>query len=172
LLVSGLVGREDDQKPVAAVGKVYGKTWYKTDVELPLQSDFQVFTGNEQKKYSLKIGSFSIPFWGFGKIKYKEYETEKNVHPIKFLKWKLPIDYVQKTVRERQLVQRDYTKAQAVSAAKELAMNDLKTKIPNDAKIVDEYVLHEQVENGKVKLSIYFQVIEDIAEAKPIVQGD
>ncbi|PKR85110.1 sporulation protein YqfD [Heyndrickxia camelliae] len=172
LLVSGLVGREEDQKPIAAIGKVYGKTWYKTDVELPLQSDFQVFTGHEQKKYSLKIGSFSIPFWGFGKIKYKEYETEKNVHPIKFLKWTLPIEYVHKTVRERQLVQRDYTKAQAVNAAKELAVNDLKTKIPNDAKIVDEYVLHEQVENGKVKLSMYFQVIEDIAEAKPIVQGD
>ncbi|MBS4173577.1 sporulation protein YqfD [Bacillus sp. FJAT-49736] len=172
LLVSGLIGREEDQKPVAAIGKVYGKTWYKSDVELPLQSDFQVFTGKEHKKYTLKMGSLSIPFWGFGKIKYKEYEKENNVHQIKFLKWDLPIKYVQTTVREKQFAQRDYTKDQAISAAKELAKNDLRAKIPNDAKIVDEYVLHEKVEHGKVKLSMYFQVIEDIAEAKPITQGD
>jgi similar to stage IV sporulation protein len=172
LLVSGLIGREEDPKPVAAVGKVFGKIWYKTNVQLPLQSDFQVFTGKEQRKYSIKINFINIPVWGLGKIKYKAYEVEKNVHHVKFLKWTLPIEYVIKTSREKENVKRDYTKSEAVNAAKELARSDLRAKIPNDAKIVDEYVLHEQVENGKVNLAIYFQVIEDIAKAKPIIQGD
>ncbi|MDQ7864118.1 hypothetical protein RCO48_32715 [Peribacillus frigoritolerans] len=33
-------------------------------------------------------------------------------------------------------------------------------------------ILHESMENGKVKLSIHYQVIEDIAIGQPIIQGD
>jgi len=32
--------------------------------------------------------------------------------------------------------------------------------------------LQQEVDNGKVKLSINFQVIENIAEERPIIQGD
>jgi similar to stage IV sporulation protein len=37
---------------------------------------------------------------------------------------------------------------------------------------MDENVLHVMRANGKVKLKILFQVMEDIVETKPIVQGD
>ncbi|MGW9607697.1 sporulation protein YqfD, partial [Heyndrickxia sporothermodurans] len=131
-----------------------------------------VYTGNEKRKYSLKIGSVSIPLWGFGKIEYKDYDKETESHKIKFLKWSLPIKYENTTIRENEKVERNYTKNEAINAAKEIALSDLKAKIPSDAKIIDEYVLHQKVENGKVDLSIYFQVTENIAKAKPIIQGD
>ena len=60
----------------------------------------------------------------------------------------------------------------SIEAAKELARRDLKMNIPEDAHVDEEYILHEEVENGKVKLSINFQVIENIAEEKAIIQGD
>ena len=110
--------------------------------------------------------------WGFGKIEYKEYDSEKEPHKINFIKWSLPVKYEETTVREKENVKRKYSEKQAIDAAKEKARNDLKSKIPTDAKVVDEYVLHEKVENGKVNLSIYFQVIENIAIEKPIIQGD
>ena len=44
--------------------------------------------------------------------------------------------------------------------------------IPEDARVDEEYILHEEVENGKVKLSVNFQVIENIAEEKAIIQGE
>jgi similar to stage IV sporulation protein len=172
LLVSGLVGSEEKPTPVAATGEVMGKIWYQSNVEMPLKSDFQVYTGKEKRKHAVEIGSLRIPFWGFGKIKYTKYDEEVESYPVKFLAWQLPIKYVEITAREKQMVVREYTNAQAVKAAKSLARNDLKAKIPKDAKIVDEYTLHEKVENGKVKLALYFQVIENIAQAKPIIQGD
>lgn len=172
ILVSGIIGNEHNSKMVAAIGKVLGKTWYKTDVQMPLQSDFQVYTGSEKRKYSLQIGNMQIPLWGFGKIKYKSYDNEEEGHKIKFLKWTLPIKYKETTVREKEKAKRDYSEKEAINAAKEIARSDLKAQIPSDAKIVDEYVLHQKVENGKVNLSIYFQVIENIAVAKPITQGD
>ncbi|MCM3237044.1 sporulation protein YqfD [Heyndrickxia oleronia] len=172
LLVSGTIGNEHNEKQVAAIGKIYGKTWYKSTVEMPLESDFQVYTGKEKRKYSLNFGSVKVPLWGFGKIEYNEYDSEKEPHKINFIKWSLPVKYEETTVREKENVKRKYSEKQAIDAAKEKARNDLKSKIPTDAKVVDEYVLHEKVENGKVNLSIYFQVIENIAIEKPIIQGD
>ncbi|MER2140433.1 MAG: stage IV sporulation protein, partial [Priestia megaterium] len=41
-----------------------------------------------------------------------------------------------------------------------------------DAKIKGEKVLHQEQDNGKVRLSIHYQVIENIANTQPIIQGD
>ncbi len=54
LLVSGLIGKEGETLQVPAKGEVWGETWYKSDVILPLKSTFQVYNGNEKSKYYLK----------------------------------------------------------------------------------------------------------------------
>jgi similar to stage IV sporulation protein len=84
----------------------------------------------------------------------------------------LPISYVEKVIREKESFRRLLSKEEAVQAAMELAREDVKKNIPTDAKIDEEILLHEKVENGKVKLTIHFQVIENIAKEKPITRGD
>ena len=51
ILVSGLIGKEGETIEVPAKGKIWGETWYKSDVELPIKSNFKVYNGNEQRKY-------------------------------------------------------------------------------------------------------------------------
>ncbi|MEK3890685.1 sporulation protein YqfD [Bacillus sp. FSL K6-3431] len=172
MLVSGTIGNEDKQVNIPARGEVWGHTWYNSKVEFPLESSFQVYSGEEKRIHSLEIGKLNIPVWGFGKIPFSKYETEKEEHDLHFLGWKLPIKYVDKTLREKEESHRSLTKKEAIEAAKELAKRDLKINIPEDARLDKEYILHEDVENGKVKLSINFQVIENIAEEKTIIQGD
>lgn len=172
LLVSGLIGKEEEKQPVPARGEILGETWYKSYVELPLETTFQVFNGNEKRKFYLKMAGKEIPVWGFGKHDYKEYETESSEHTLKLLKWELPVKIVNKTIREKEEVSRTYTKERAVKSAKELARKDIKNRIPEDAMIKGEEILHQSIKNGKVRLSIHFQIIEDIAKAQPIIQGD
>lgn len=172
LLVSGLYGKEDDMKTVAASGEILGETWYSTKVELPLKSTFQVFNGNEKRKYSFKIAGKALPVWGFGEPDFKEYETEVNDHPIKFFKWALPLMVEKKTLREREEVTRIYSREEAVESAKELARKDIKNHLPENAIIKGEKILHQSIENDKVKLTTHFTIIEDIAVGQPIIQGD
>jgi similar to stage IV sporulation protein len=172
LLVSGLIGKEGQTEQVSATGEIKGETWYKSYVELPLKSTFQVFNGNEKRKFLVKIGGFSVPIWGFGEPKYKEYEIEGNTHKIHFLYWQLPISYENKTYRERETVTREYTNEEAIKKAKEIAIKDIKTRLSEDATIKGEKILHQAIENGKVKLSLHFQIIENIAQGQPIIQGD
>jgi len=172
VLVSGTIGREGEEQLVPARGEVLGETWYWTEVKLPLTTNFQVYTGNEVRKHAITIGKFNIPVWGFGKVEYKQSVTEENKKPIKFLKWNLPISYQQSTIRESENETRVYTEKQAYTVAREMARKDIKSLIPEDAKIKGEKVLRQLVKDGKVNLIVHFQVIENIAEPQPITQGD
>lgn len=168
LLVSGEIGQEGQTQLVPAEGEVWGETWYTSHVELPLKTNFNVFNGKEEQKYYIEMGKFDIPIWGFGKSKFKESETEKIVHKIHFLKWDLPISYVNKTIREREEITRSYTNKEAEQIALEMAKKEIKTHLDEDAIIKDEKILHKAIKNGKVMLDIHFKIIENIAVGQPI----
>ncbi|PFP25475.1 sporulation protein YqfD [Bacillus sp. AFS073361] len=168
LLVSGAFGQEDSPELVAAKGEVWGETWYKSHVELPLETNFKVFNGKEKEKHFILLGNFELPVWGFGKPEFSNYETEENVHKIHFLKWELPVSYLNKTLREREEVQRSYTNKEAQQIAIELAKKQIKGQLDEDAIIKDEKILHKANKNGKVILDIHFKVIENIAVGQPI----
>jgi similar to stage IV sporulation protein len=172
ILVSGIIGKEGQTEIVSAKGEILGETWFKSKVELPIQSTFQVYNGNEKRKYAIKVSNFNIPIWGFGKPEFTDYETDSTQHKIHFLKWELPIAFVNSTLREREQVTRIYSEEEALEVAKDIARKDIKSKLNEDAMIKGENVLHQAIENGKVKLSIHFQIIENIAEGQPIIQGD
>ncbi|MBL4951355.1 sporulation protein YqfD [Neobacillus sp. OS1-32] len=171
LLVSGEIGQEG-QKPrlVAAKGEVWGEIWYKSHVELPMKTTFSVYNGKEKRKYSLLFGKLEIPVWGFGKHGFKDYKTEINIHKLHFLKWELPISYVDRTIRESREAVRTYTVKEAEESAIEEARKEIKKKIDEEAIIKDEKILHRDIKNGKVILDIHFKIIENIAVGQPITK--
>lgn len=172
ILVSGYIASNDDKKLIAAKGKVWGMTWYQSTVTYPLTMNYEVMTGQYETQYDLHIHKWTIPVWGFTNDLYREQTVEHTSIPLKIGKWELPFKINKKIVREKEILQKELTKDEAVEKAKQLARNDLLMKIPADSIIDKEFILHEQVESGKVNLSINFQVIEDIAMKKPIVQGE
>ncbi|MDQ0269496.1 sporulation protein YqfD [Cytobacillus purgationiresistens] len=176
ILVSGAMGNEEEEKAgtntVPARGEVFAETWYKSKVQFPLKKTSQVYTGNEQIKHYINFGSLPLPVWGFGKVKYEEFETEENVKNFKFLKWEIPISYTSKTFRESEQMTKIYDHKEGIEEARKFARNAIKNDLDENATIKGENVLHQAVENGKVTLSIHFQIIENIAEGQPIIQGD
>ncbi len=51
-----------------------------------------------------------------------------------------------------------------------MGKQDVEDKIGENGEVKSEKVLHQTVENGKVKLIILYQVIEDIVQTTPIVR--
>jgi similar to stage IV sporulation protein len=172
ILVSGLIGKEDEQKKVAAKAEIFGETWYRSTISIPLKTTFHVFTGEATVKHYLQFGSFKLPIWGFKDPKFTSFEVEDDVRHMSFLNFTLPIAYVNETFRERQEVSRDYTEKQAKEAALDRGRKDIEDKLDKDEKVIGEKVLHETNENGKVKLTVLYQVLENIVKTTPIVQGD
>ncbi|OAT74473.1 sporulation protein YqfD [Parageobacillus thermoglucosidasius] len=172
LLVSGIIGKEGRTTFVPARGKIFGETWYKSTVVLPLKATFQVLTGKYMEKHYIAVKNISIPIWGFQKPTFRHYKIDRQKRPLRFWKWDLPIYYERVVFRETQEAKRSYTWEEALAKAKELAREELKAKLPEDAKIKGEKVLHQARENGKVRVELHYQVIENIAIPQPIVQGD
>lgn len=172
ILVSGLIGKEDEQKKVAAKAEIFGETWYKSTISLPLKTTFHVFTGEATVKHYLQFGSFKLPIWGFKDPTFTSFEVEDDVRYMNFLNFTMPIAYVNETFRERQEVSRDYTEKQAKEAALDRGRKDIENNLDKDEKVIGEKVLHETNENGKVKLTVLYQVLENIVKTTPIVQGD
>ncbi|WP_445490344.1 sporulation protein YqfD [Niallia sp. 03133] len=172
LLVSGIIGKDKNTRIVAAEGKIWGETWYKSEVSIPIESTFQVFNGNEKQKHIIKVGKINISVWGFGKTKYKNYEVEENDKTLKFLKWELPIYMVNKTYREKEEVTRIYSEKEAIEKGKEMGRKEILNKIGEEGKIKEEKILRQTIKNGKVLLTIDYTTIENIAKEQPITQGD
>lgn len=172
VLVSGLIGKEDEQKKVAAKAEIFGETWYKSSITIPLKTTFDVLTGEAKVKHYLQLGSFKIPIWGFGASKFESFEVEDDVYHVKFLKFTLPIAYVNETYREKEQIKREYSVEQAKEAALDRGRKDIEDKLDEEEKVIGEKVLHQSNENGKVKLTVLYQAIENIVKTTPIVQGD
>lgn len=172
ILVAGTIGTEEDPKFVPAKGKILGETWYKTEVTLPLKSKLEVLSGNAITRHKIKIGNVLLPLWGWKKNMFAQFETEKNEQPLYFVKWKLPISYNREIFWEKEEMDIQYTEKEAIARAMELGRKNLKSSLPDDIRIIGEKILHEKIENGKVYLSVHFQVIENIAKPQPIIQGE
>ncbi|MEH6888295.1 sporulation protein YqfD [Bacillus sp. JJ864] len=172
LLVSGMYGKEESPTIVSAKGVVFGETWYKSEVEVPLKTKFQVYTGDSYKEHYLTFGNMKIKIWGFQHDKYKQSKTETVRHDVKLLGFTLPIAYEKAIVREEEEANREYTEKQAIAVAEEMGQKELKKKLDERAMIIGKKVLHKKVENGNLKLLLHYTVIENIAEAQPISESD
>ncbi|MCT8139681.1 sporulation protein YqfD [Anaerobacillus sp. CMMVII] len=172
MLISGFIGKEGKMEIAPAKGEIFGEVWYKSNVSIPLVSEFSTLTGENKKNYSLSILNVNVPIWGFGKPEFTEYEINEYSSNFKFLKWVLPIKYNRKYFLEKETLIVEYSTEEARSLATQMAREELTKKLDEDAVIKREKVLHETIENGKVKLMIHYQVIEDIAISQPIIQGD
>lgn len=110
-------------------------------------------------------------FWNH-KEKFSTFEKQVDEKTFRFLTWTLPIRYEKVVWHEKEIAVREYSYDQARKVAKQIAREQLKRQLPSDATIQGEKVLHVTKENGKVKVEMHYQVIENIATPQPIIQGD
>lgn len=168
LLVSGLIGKEKKPQLISAKGKIWGEVWYQTEVEVPLNTSFQTYTGKYKNRHFVSLFGLNLPVYGFSDGEFKDKTETLNETPLYLAKWKMPFSYIKKEIRETDGVKRSYTKAEAIEVGKNMAKKELGKMLPEDAKIKGEKVWQQNVSNGKVKLTMLYQVIENIASEQPI----
>ncbi|MGJ9381698.1 sporulation protein YqfD [Salipaludibacillus sp. CF4.18] len=172
ILVSGNIGKEGEEKQVSATGTVLGEFWYKADIEVPLLSAVEELTGEVQKKHFIGNDRFQFPIWGIGKPNSEETVKEIFRENWEILGVTLPISYGYSYEYGIEDIEKELLKKEALEIAMEEGKKSLLDNFSNHAQIMDEKVLHQSIEGGKVKVSIHFKIIDDIAVRQPIIQGD
>ncbi|MDQ0254356.1 hypothetical protein J2S74_001731 [Evansella vedderi] len=172
LLVSGLIGEEGEERRVPARGTIFGEIWFQGKVEIPLSRTLYAVTGDKYRTHKLYIGNVGIPIWGWNPPEYahaieEEYESSWNIFNME-----LPFQYGYKEVLEATEVEVEHAVEQAVTLAVDEGKEELLSQFSEDAEIIGEKVLHQEVEDGKVKVIIHYRIVDDIAMKQPIIQGD
>src|SRR5690625_787391 len=157
---------------VAAEAEITAQTWYEINVSIPLSTNREILTGNQETRYYLRVGNIQLPIWNFSAPNYDHIHQEMNENEVYLLKWKLPIHVVESILSEKMYNQVERTKEEAIEIGIMQAKRDLLLRLGPGAQILSENILQDTVENGKVNLQLYITVEEDITKAESIIQGD
>ncbi|MFB4164882.1 sporulation protein YqfD [Alteribacillus sp. JSM 102045] len=173
ILISGFIGKDKHARTVAAEGEVLGETWYKVSVEVPINPKVDTLTGQTEKKYFLNLFGYELPVWGFSAEEtFEIYKKSEKKYDLQVKGWEFPITWSVVTFQESNVINQSSNNKDALQQAKIAADNKIKNQLGGEAVIKEGKILHEESQNGKVKLVIHYQVIEDITSEAPIIQGE
>ncbi|KQY87409.1 sporulation protein [Paenibacillus sp. Root52] len=171
VLISGILGDEENTENVVAKGDIRGLVWREYQVEVPLIQKLNTMTGESKERFYIVLGKWAVQLWGYGKVPFNSYETSSNHDPLTWRSFSLPMGWLTETDRETRAHEVQQSVEWAKSKGLEGARNDIIAKNGKETKIISEKILHEKKENGKVYMKVLFEVEESIAEELPLVHS-
>ncbi len=170
VLVSGWLGDGERRKAVMSKGKVLGLVWHEVKIVSPQLRQEKTLTGASRERTYFLIGNRALQISGYGGETFSESRTGAQIEPWRLFSWKLPFGVMKEKEWEVRTVQERLTAEAAKQAGLAQAREQLLQKWGPDARITSENILHEQIENGKVMMTVLFELEQSIAVEQPIVQ--
>ena len=155
VLISGEITFNDKtMSHVCADGEVFGNTWYKVAISVPLLHTSKEFTGARKGNLGWEFGSTYNRIF---KVHYDEYDVKKvKLFSIgKFALYKEEVaEYVSKEM--------EYTEEEAMEEALKQAREKLSVKLDEHSKILSEKVLQSSSYDSIISVEIFYSVKEII----------
>lgn len=155
ILISGAIKFNDETKSyVCAEGEVYGNTWYRVNLSIPLVHTEKVYTSNKKSNIGFEIGSTYNRIF---KIHFDNYDVSKK-RLFGFGKFAI---YKEK-VTEYEELEKVYDKEEAVKEAIAAGKKNLEIKLSDKATILSEKVLQTNEYDSIMNVEIFYSVKEII----------
>lgn len=169
VLIGGwLEGKYTGTRYVHANGEVQAKVWYSEKVKIPFNQTKKELTGNEEKKYSVKINNFQINL-SKRVSKFENYDTiEANKKLRLFSNFYLPIEIQETIYQEYQNQEISYSLEEAKKIAEDEAMKKLDEQVEEKDSILNKKVQESHTEEY-VELEVIYEVLENIGTKEKIV---
>ncbi len=168
ILISGVLGNETNSKHVVSKGKVMGLVWHEYRISSPLQSATRNLTGESTERSYLIIGNRALQISGYGAPAFEQSQIRTTIKKARLWNKILPFGTMKELEQEVVEIGKKLTPAEAKEVGLAQARAELLAKAGKDATIKAENILHEQTENGKVMLTVLFEVEQSIEVERPI----
>jgi similar to stage IV sporulation protein len=169
ILISGIVGNDEHQDVVVAKGIVRGIVWEKVQVQIPLIQKTKVYIGETKKRYYIAFGERALKVWGFGALPFELHESEYMSHTLQWRNYKLPVAWMNEKVLAVEQTETSLEPADARQIALEQARLNVIAEAGPDARLANEKLLSERVEDGILHVEVLMEIERDIAEEQAIV---
>lgn len=149
-------------------GEIKGVVTYSKKEKMDLKQVSVNKTGNEQKKYCIKINNFAINF-NKSLPKFQKYDTIYKDEKVKlFSNFYLPITLGISTYCELEEKEKTYTKEEAKVILIEKLKSELYEEIENKDAIQDIKV-NTNEEDASVEVEVIYEVLESIGTEEKII---
>jgi similar to stage IV sporulation protein len=172
ILVSGIIGNEENKLVVVAEGKVKGLVWHVYDIQAPLTHQHKVYTGQSKVRQYLVIGNRALQLTGYGKLPFAAFQSDSRRRTVQWRDILLPFGWIREEISEVRIDQENIEVKDAKSIGLSHARADIVMKASNNARIHNEKILHEKIEGGKVYMKVLFEVEQEISTELLIIQGE
>ncbi|SEN09498.1 sporulation protein YqfD [Paenibacillus sp. OV219] len=170
VLISGMLGDENNAKAVVAKGVVKGIVWHEYDIVSPLTRQTKVYTGEKKVVWYAVVAGRAMKVSGYGGSPFAMYESVKQEEQAAWRTMKMPFGRMKETILEVKLQSQTVSVEEAKAEGIEQAKADVLAKVGPDAQVLGENILHEKTDNGKVYMKVLFEVDQSIVKERPLVQ--
>ena len=148
---------------ISAKGVVMGRVWRTYEKTFNLVKEIQVETGMMKKIGKLSFGSYELKI-GPRNAPFQAYIKDESVFEFPGSKWNLPslklsITIFRETRKHTEVADRE----KILIDLKEEACENLRSKIPKGAKVLDEYEELKYPGKGRWVYTLTIETLEDIA---------
>ena len=168
ILIGGfLEGKYTGTRYVHANGEVYAKVWYSEKQKVGQNVVKLSKTGNEEKRYSVKLNNFQINFYKT-LSKFQNYDTIVSRNKLKiFSDFYLPIEIITTTNYEQVEETINYTLDEAKNKAIEEIKEILDKQIEgNEENILNTYINYNE---ETYEITVTYEMLEAIGTKEKIV---
>lgn len=171
LLVSGVIDSmlAGKTRYVHSIANVTSRTWYDKKYKVLKNYKYTQRTGNKKNMYSLGVFLQKIKI-GSHKNIYNLYDLENTKNMLSLGKnYELPFEFIIDTYYEKKEYTKILSSEEARQKAHTLALNEILSQIPKDAKIVDNKASFLESQNA-VTVDVVVECEEDIAYKEKILK--
>ena len=139
VLIKGIMeGKYTEPRYVHATGEIQAKVWYTKSKKIYYNQVEYIQTGNEEKKYGIKINNFKINF-PKRVSKFKLYDTIETEKKLKlFSNLYFPFSVITDTYKETQKTQKTYNIEEATEIGKQELEQQLENEVADKENILRE----------------------------------
>lgn len=166
VLISGVL---DDGKTIHAQGKVDAVVWYRTDVIVPQATATLALTGASVRHYYLQFGNFPLQVWGFSHPPFAKTFVQDAEQPISVFDFVLPLRWRVETVYQALRMPHVANQTLMTEQGRAAAARTVMQQAAEGAKVIRQNVLQEKLEHGKLYMSVWTEVLEDIGKPQPLL---
>ena len=174
LLIEGVVpieegflepGETAPVKEVRARGEVEARIWYEVRVPLKLRQLSRELTGASQKSVYLRWQDKQWRLWGPAQNPYPSARQEARVFSWRWRSFSFPVELVTFTYLEQRIIQKTFSRDEALKAARQEARQRLQAQLPKGVAIERLYE-QEYSENGTDWIRVVGETREGIGMVK------
>ncbi len=162
--------QDSEPRPVhvSARGIVRARIWYETQVQVPLIEEKEIVTGKTQQVVALELMGKRVVLRNEAREKPKHYRKQDTAKDLVLWKYRFPVRLVTTTFKEVEKKQFYYNMVEAAALAKEKALQDISTGLPQDSKVVSQRTEVSSSNEKELNMVVYVETLESIGGFSPL----